>query len=147
MTNVNSGFKRAWDGTEIEPHKRPRSREEPKDWKDVHLRSPTNRVTSDRRHTRDYDSDRRAGPDRRPDRRDRDSDYRRTAEHGRAQDRSRRRDDREREKEKYRVGKDENFYRDHSSMSRTQTVSPKSPKSANGHVPQPRDDSEREEGE
>lgn len=144
MTNVNSGFKRAWDGIENEPHKRPRSREEPKDWKDVHLRSPTTRVVPDRRHTRDYDSDRRAILDRRPDRRDRDSEYRRTEEHDRVRDRSRRRDDREREKEKQRVGRDENFYRDHSSTSRTHTTSPKS---TNGQVPQPRDDSEREEGE
>lgn len=146
MTNVNSGFKRAWNGTENEPQKRPRSREEPKDWKDVHLRSPTTRVVPDRRHTRDHDSDRRVGLDRRPDRRDRDSEYRRTAEHGRIRDRSRRRDDREREKEKerHRVGRDENFYPDHSSTSRTQTMSPKS---ANGQVSQLRDDSEREEGE
>ncbi|KAF8162657.1 kinase-like domain-containing protein [Crassisporium funariophilum] len=40
MTNVTSGQKRSWDGSENEANKRPRDRDEPKDWRDVHLKSP-----------------------------------------------------------------------------------------------------------
>ncbi|KAF8635728.1 hypothetical protein AX15_000344 [Amanita polypyramis BW_CC] len=143
MTNVNSGFKRTWDGAENEPHKRPRSWEEPKDWKDVHLRSPSNKGFVDRRYSHDNDSDKRMTVDRRADRRGGDSDYRRAMDHGRVRDRSRRRDDREREREKerHRSWKDESFHRDDTSMPKTARMSPKA---ING---QSRDDSEREEGE
>lgn len=44
MTNMCSGSKRSWDGVEAESHKRPRERDEPKDWRDVHLKSPRRKI-------------------------------------------------------------------------------------------------------
>ncbi|KAG5642041.1 hypothetical protein DXG03_003739 [Asterophora parasitica] len=41
MANVNSGFKRSWEGANNEPNKRPR--EEAKDWRDVHLKASPGR--------------------------------------------------------------------------------------------------------
>ncbi|KIL68448.1 hypothetical protein M378DRAFT_120517, partial [Amanita muscaria Koide BX008] len=146
MTNVSSGIKRTWDGVENEPNKRSRSREEPKDWKDVHLKPPSNKGFTERRHTRDYDYDRRAAVDRRNDRRDRVTDYRHPTDHGRVRDRSRRRDDRERERERerYHARKDEYAHRNGHSRSKTRSISPKP---ATTLSTQANYDSEKEEGE
>ncbi|KAI0648515.1 hypothetical protein C8Q79DRAFT_1008829 [Trametes meyenii] len=47
MANVSSGSKRAWDGlNDADSHKRPR--EDPRDWRDVHLESPRRKPTPDR---------------------------------------------------------------------------------------------------
>ena len=40
MTNVTAGQKRSWDDSETEANRRPRDKEEPKDWRDVYLKSP-----------------------------------------------------------------------------------------------------------
>ncbi|KAG5637187.1 hypothetical protein H0H81_005444 [Sphagnurus paluster] len=86
MTNVNSGHKRSWDGADYGSHKR--AREEPKDWRDVHLKaqgrknSPGNSRNSidrgvdngrrrDRREERDYPRDDHRGYRGRRDDRDR----------------------------------------------------------------------------
>ncbi|KAF9481290.1 kinase-like protein [Pholiota conissans] len=53
MTNVSSGQKRSWDGAENEAKKRPRDRDEPKDWRDVHLKSPGRKPSSGRHHGSD----------------------------------------------------------------------------------------------
>lgn len=39
MTNVTAGQKRSWDDSDTETNKR-REKEEPKDWRDVYLKSP-----------------------------------------------------------------------------------------------------------
>jgi serine/threonine-protein kinase PRP4 len=140
MTNVSSGIKRTWDSVEIESNKRPRSREEPKDWKDVYLKSPSSKAPVERRHTRDYDADRRICIQRRGDRRDRDPEYRRPADHGRVRDRSSR-DDRERERERYKARKDEIPHRNGFLRSKAKSITPEPVER------QAREDSEREEGE
>src|SRR5277367_4446838 len=70
MTNISSESKRSWDALDAEPHKRLRNREEPKDWRDVHLKSPrrnnpaSGRVI-DRRTTGEYSGSGRRSPDHR----------------------------------------------------------------------------------
>src|SRR3954471_20308676 len=91
MTNVSAGSKRSWDGV-VEPssyHKR--SREEPRDWRDVHLKSPghtghTTRVegVGSRRGGEEYSAHRRGGDYGRGGNFGRGSDY--------GRDRSRRED-------------------------------------------------------
>ncbi|KAH7911111.1 kinase-like domain-containing protein [Hygrophoropsis aurantiaca] len=103
MTNISAGAKRPWEGSsshgnlDSNSYKRQRDREDPRDWRDVHLNSPrgkrgtldSRRESTDRREygksresdrNRDYprerERDRRDGRDRERDR-DRDRDYRR----------------------------------------------------------------------
>ncbi|KAI0074693.1 kinase-like protein [Panus rudis PR-1116 ss-1] len=146
MTNVSSGSKRAWEGgydSSSSSHKRPRERDDPRDWRDVHLRSPKSprrssgrRDSVDRREyrgrSREYDH--RRSSDYRGDYRDRDRDRR--------DDRDReRRDDRDRDRSKHH---DHRSYRDPDQReSRQGSAAPPT----NGHSPIVRDDSEKEEGE
>src|ERR1700722_16799648 len=128
MTNISSGSKRSWDGVEVESSKRQREREEPRDWRDVHLKSPR----------RNPPTNRRVGSDKRfPDERSRHGRPR-SADHRRISDPSKerpRRDDRDRDRR-------EDSRRD--DFHRTPT-SERDHRPPNGH---PRhDDSEREEGE
>lgn len=118
MTNVSSGSKRTWEGVDNESYKKQREREEPKDWREVHLRSPARKTSASRRHSADRrgDGGRRRGGD---------SDYRRTNDNGR--DRPRR-DDRER------------GYRDEIRRLDSHTL----PRHTNA---QKKDDDEKEEGE
>jgi serine/threonine-protein kinase PRP4 len=76
MTNLSSGFKRPWDGETYSHKKRPR--EEPRDWRDVHLKSPRRSSVSGWSSRRDNSGSRR--------------DYDR-GEHRRGSDFDRRRDE------------------------------------------------------
>ena len=53
MTNVTAGQKRSWNGSETEANKRPRDKEEPKDWRDVYLKSPERNLSSVKQHRHD----------------------------------------------------------------------------------------------
>ncbi|PFH53527.1 hypothetical protein AMATHDRAFT_54690 [Amanita thiersii Skay4041] len=144
MTNLNSGSKRAWDGVDSDSSKRARGREDYRDWKDVHLRTPSRRSSTERRHSRDRDLDsRRTSYDRRYDRRDRDLDHRRSTDYGRGRDRSGKRDERDWHKERERERRGDMYAHDE----RSRITKSSSPRSTNGHVHPPKDDSEREEGE
>ncbi|KAF9032940.1 kinase-like domain-containing protein [Panaeolus papilionaceus] len=84
MTNVSSGQKRSWEGSENGSNKRYRDKEEPKDWRDVHMRSPARKPPlsskyhgSDRRSPSYYDN--RRGSDS-SSRKRKDSDYYRSSE-------------------------------------------------------------------
>ncbi|PPR05163.1 hypothetical protein CVT26_012249 [Gymnopilus dilepis] len=84
MTNVPSGQKRSWDGADHEANKRPRDREEPKDWRDVYLKSPGRKSSSGRSNNYDRRSPGRHDSRRRhhsPGRRRRDPDFRRTSDY------------------------------------------------------------------
>lgn len=148
MTNVSSGSKRSWEGTsEPSSHKRPREREDTRDWRDVHLRSPRSKPSSNRKDA----IDRRDSLDRRRAEyggRSRDYDHRRrdySRDRDRDRDRDRRDDkDRDRDRERSYYRRDEPRRDDH------QKVSPKSEVIANGKPVNrtlSKNDSEREEGE
>ena len=62
MTNLSSGSKRSWDG-QGEPHRK-RHREEPRDWRDVHLKSPRHFGGGSRTSRRDGGESRRGEYDR-----------------------------------------------------------------------------------
>ena len=125
MTNsVNSGSKRSWDDLDRhqDPYKRRRSND-PKDWRDVHLISPTRKVPQPVPRS----VDRKSGDAGR--RRD---DYRKSTDPGREKDRDRgRRDDRDRERDR--------GHRDDRRRS--------SPSSQQAHSRQPAQREEKEEGE
>ena len=99
MTNVPSGSKRPWDGApDKDVHKRPR--EDSRDWRDVHLRSPRGKPHSDRRdypqRSRDYERRRSRDLSRDGGRRDdkeRDRDRERRHDRERARDSYSRRDE------------------------------------------------------
>jgi hypothetical protein len=76
MANISAGNKRSWEGIDsIDLTKRHRSKDDPRDWRDVHLRdspgrrdysrsSPRQRRSRDRDHRRrDYSRDRRRDRD------------------------------------------------------------------------------------
>lgn len=138
MTNVSSGSKRPWDGSnEKEVHKRPRE-----DWREVYLRSPRSprdTLQGDRR----ISGDRRRG-EYRP--RSRDHDRRRSNEYGRDRDR---RDERNRDR------RGPHSRREGSRTRQGGTSSPHTPlrygsAQPNGHAGPPKSphiDSEKEEGE
>ena len=79
MTNTPSGSKRTWDGshdTEQQGRKRARDKDDPKDWRDVHLsedrrKPPSNRRGRDgrSRHERDYRHERENRAPHRPEHR------------------------------------------------------------------------------
>ena len=93
MTNVPSGSKRPWDGS-VDRDTTKRPRDDSKDWRDVHLRSPRGKPSVDRRDSADRRRD-----DYKP--RSRERDHRRDYGRDRREDRSRdRRFDRERERER-----------------------------------------------
>lgn len=161
MTNAPSGSKRPHEGShdrEYDIHKRPRGRDDARDWKDVYLRSPRSSSHRSRDRIDRRDSDRRPSRhDYRP--RSRERDHRRVpSDYGRDRERDRDRDRRD-ERERYR-DRDTLHHRreDPRSDPRRRTRSPPPRREerrsisvnghthANGHVP-PRDDSEKEEGE
>jgi serine/threonine-protein kinase PRP4 len=81
MTNVTAGQKRSWDDSETEANKRARDKEEPKDWRDVYLKSPERSLPTVKQHRHDRRSPGRndGGAKRRSDsvgRRRREPDYR-----------------------------------------------------------------------
>lgn len=55
MTNITSGHKRSWEGSEIEGNKKAKDGSKGLDWRDVHLKSPSRKPTS-RPHTHDRPS-------------------------------------------------------------------------------------------
>jgi serine/threonine-protein kinase PRP4 len=86
MTNVTAGQKRSWDDSEAEANKRPREKEEPKDWRDVYLKSPERNLPNVKQYRHDRRSPGRndGGARRRSDsigRRRREPEYRRTSDH------------------------------------------------------------------
>ncbi|RPD55298.1 hypothetical protein L226DRAFT_205579 [Lentinus tigrinus ALCF2SS1-7] len=95
MTNPASGSKRAWEGNDAESHKRPR--EDPRDWRDVHLDSPRRKAP----HSGRRDSHDRRPPhgDYRPHSRERDYSRRQPGDYSRERERDRR-DDKDRERER-----------------------------------------------
>jgi len=109
MTNsVNSGYKRSWDG-DHDDRKRRRSNEDsqPRDWRDVYLKSPPRKVPPSVPSI----IDRRSSEGGR--RRD---EYRRSSDSGREKERERgRRDDRDRDHERDR----DKGYRDQRRRSRS----------------------------
>ncbi|KXN83407.1 hypothetical protein AN958_01456, partial [Leucoagaricus sp. SymC.cos] len=120
-----AGNKRSWEGTDLtDSAKRHRPKDDPRDWRDVYLRSPTHR------------SVRRDGLD---DKRDHRRDNRR-----RSRDRDNRRDDYRRgEYSRDRSRRDRDHSRRRDDYASRRSASPR----PNGHSrPQPVDD-EREEGE
>ncbi|EGN96450.1 hypothetical protein SERLA73DRAFT_186186 [Serpula lacrymans var. lacrymans S7.3] len=132
MTNLSAGSKRVWDGYDSESRKRPRDREEPRDWRDVHLKSPRRKTESRRDST-----DRRDSGHGRP----RDYDQRKYGDNNREKDK---RDDRERDSRSRRDHESKDDRRKRSSPS---TRDRRSPTSSNGHAHQAIQDSEKEEGE
>ncbi|KAJ3553134.1 hypothetical protein NM688_g3777 [Phlebia brevispora] len=151
MTNVPSGSKRPWDGsTDTDSHKRPR--EDSRDWRDVHLKSPGGKPTSERRDS----IDRRRG-EYRP--RSRDRDGRRDRGRDRRDDRSReRRHDRDRDREREREYYDrrDEYRRDEGRREEHRRRSPSGPSvpptpltngHTNGRAATPKAESEKEEGE
>jgi hypothetical protein len=126
MANVSSGSKRVWDDAETEFQKRPR--EEPRDWRDVHLKSPKRKAPISKRESFDrrggLDSGRRRGGD---------ADYRRTSDYTR--DRARRDDRDSGRRDDYR--RQDNYRRS----------PPNSPRTNGRPHPPKRDSEEKEEGE
>ena len=87
MTNVTAGQKRSWNDSETEANKRPRDKEEPKDWRDVYLKSPERDLPSAKqqyRHDRRSPGRNDGGTRRRSDsvgRRRREAEYSRYDRH------------------------------------------------------------------
>ncbi|KZT19178.1 kinase-like protein [Neolentinus lepideus HHB14362 ss-1] len=132
MTNVPSGSKRPRDGSDDHTSYK-RTRDEPKDWRDVHLRSRTDsrRESIDRRDSRDYG-------------RARDHVHRRGSDYDRGKDRRYSRehnDDRRRDKSRQR--EDSRARMDVPRDRRRSTP----PRSHPRHLRPPEPDSEKEEGE
>lgn len=94
MTNATSGHKRSWDGADHDSHKR--SREEARDWRDVHLKSSDRRSNTSKGGVDKGYSDGRRREDRRRDEDRKRDDYKRANEY------RGRRDERERERERER---------------------------------------------
>ncbi|KZT74096.1 kinase-like protein [Daedalea quercina L-15889] len=154
MTNAASGSKRPYEGShdrDYDPHKRPRGREDARDWKDVYLKSPRSSLHRSRERI-----DRRDG-DRRPPRHDyrprsKEHDHRRVPnDYGRDRDRRDERD-RYRDRDHYHSRRDEPPRDDPRRRSRSPPPRREDRRngSVNGHVHangHPREDSEREEGE
>ncbi|KAI0927771.1 hypothetical protein AcV7_009483 [Taiwanofungus camphoratus] len=142
-----SGSKRSWEGGEPESHKR--LREDARDWRDVHLRSPRRKPTVSRERI-----DRRGSMDRRPkgDYRGRGGEYdhRRSSDYARDRDR---RDDRGREQERDHLRRDDGRRDNHRQRTPPLThdhrpyASSNGHSHMNGHAQQSRDESEKEEGE
>lgn len=119
MTNVNSGYKRTWDGVENDTNKRSRGHgDSPRDWRDVHLKSPA--------HKAPPPSIRHSSTDRRDEGSRRRDDHRRGSDYGRE---SGRRDDRDR------------GYRDERPKSQSKIHH------MNGHARPTEESEEKEEGE
>lgn len=121
---MSSGSKRAWDGVEAESLKRSRDRE-PRDWRDVHLRSPRAKSPVSRRDS----VDKRGG-----------GGYNSRGDYGgRGSEHRVRRDGHSRRGNPYR----EDLPHHSSAPERVH----RSPQELNGRPCPPKDDSEKEEGE
>jgi serine/threonine-protein kinase PRP4 len=132
MTNISSGSKRPWDGVESDPYKRHRERDEPRDWRDVHLKSPSGRKAPKREGV-----DRRGHSDYGPyNRHSRGLERKRSGDYGK--DRARK-DDRERDRER-------SARKDDGRIGDVHRATPPSSRQTNGHS-HPAPDSEKEEGE
>ncbi|KAI0810815.1 kinase-like domain-containing protein [Irpex lacteus] len=149
MTNVSSGSKRPWEGSNgTDSYKRSRDDPATKDWRDVHLKSPA----SGRRSSADRRRDDRRPRSRDYDHRRRPSDYGHRHERDRRDDRDRdRKHDRDRSREYRDKDRGPTIRREDSR--RSEHPSPTTPRSSN-HVgglangtPQPQEEAEREEGE
>jgi hypothetical protein len=96
MTNTSAGSKRSWKGHAAESHSHKRHRDEPRDWRDVHLKSPTDKrskSSSSRRDSIDKRDPGRSREDpRRPSDHSRDWDRDKDRRDGRDHDRDRERD-------------------------------------------------------
>lgn len=149
MTNLSSGSKRAWEGSDHlgSAPKRPRERERDhrddsaRDWRDVHLRLPGSRkpppVGRDSTHSR------RPRPENRPRSRSRDRDYRRSSDYARDRDR---RDYRDRDVDRdYRSRRDDSRRDGHSPAIRDRDRVASG--STNGRHDTSKLESEKEEGE
>ncbi|CAL1703133.1 unnamed protein product [Somion occarium] len=150
MTNVSSGSKRSYEGGhEPSSHKRPR--EDARDWRDVHLRSPRRLSPHGRRDGSDYRDERRRSDYRGPSR---DHDHR-PLDYGRDRDR---RDERGRDSGRDKIRREErdrsrphsrDYHRERDGSRRGTTSSPTNRKTSEParQVPVLREDSEKEEGE
>ncbi|KAG1837890.1 hypothetical protein C8R48DRAFT_115626 [Suillus tomentosus] len=144
MTNTSAGSKRSWEGHAAESHSHKRHRDEPRDWRDVHLKSPTDKRSKS-------SSSRRDSIDKREPRRSRE-DSRRPSDHSRDWDRDKdRRDDRGRDRDRER---DRDHDREHRRREdnrkdeyrrRTPPRNRRSPAPTNGHSYQAKDYSDKEE--
>ncbi|KIJ98037.1 hypothetical protein K443DRAFT_681086 [Laccaria amethystina LaAM-08-1] len=135
MTNISSGHKRSWEGVDDGLHKRPRDREEPKDWRDVYLKSPGRKPPPGPKDS----LERRDSPgryDRHDSRKFSDSRRRREPEYRRPTDQGRDRERHDRDRDRRREG----HARSRSPLRRT-TSRAYSPK------PKYKPEEEREEGE
>lgn len=146
MTNVSSGSKRSWEGNEASSNKRAREKEDPRDWKDVHLSSPKRREDRRRHDYRDEHRDEHHSRSREHDHYRRSGDYRdRDRREGRDRDRER---DRARDRDH---GSRRDVDKDGLRRDDSRRHSP-APRHANGRTAELRDgtpkvDSEKEEGE
>jgi serine/threonine-protein kinase PRP4 len=150
MTNVPSGSKRPWEGSNgTDSYKRARDDPSGKDWRDVHLKPPRDgrRSSADRR--RDERSTRRHSRSREYDHYRRSSDYGRDRDRRDDRDRERKQDrEKERDRERYRERARQVSVREDSlkNSERRSPVTPRHPSSANG-TSQTQGESEKEEGE
>ncbi|KAG1731200.1 kinase-like domain-containing protein [Suillus paluster] len=141
MTNTSAGLKRSWEGHgAAESHTHKRHRDEPRDWRDVHLRSPSDKRSKPSSSRRDSVDKREPGrskeESRRPSEYSRDWDRDKDRRDGRERDRDRDREHRRREDDR----KDER-------RRRTSPRNHRSPAPSNGHSYQEKDYSDKEEGE
>ncbi|KAJ8595834.1 kinase-like protein [Rhizopogon salebrosus TDB-379] len=147
MTNTSAGFKRTWEGHgDAESHLHKRHRDGPRDWRDVHLRSPSDNHSKPSSSRRDSVDKREHGQSRedsrRPSEHSRDLDRNRDRRDGRDRERTRERDrDRDREHRRREDDRRDGHRR------RTPPRNHRSPAPSNGHSHQAKDDSDREEGE
>lgn len=146
MTNASAGLKRSWEGHAAESHSHKRHRDEPRDWRDVHLKSPTDKPSKSSSSRRDSVDKREPGrsreDSRRPSDHSRDWDRDKDRRDGRDRDRDRERD-RDRDREHRRREDDRKDER----RRRTPPRNRRSPALSNGHSYQAKDYSDKEEGE
>ncbi|KAG1778357.1 kinase-like domain-containing protein [Suillus placidus] len=144
MTNASAGSKRSWEGHAAESHSHKRHRDEPRDWRDVHLKSLTDKHSKPSSSRRDSVDKREPGRSREDSWRpndysrdwDRDKGRRDSRDRDRERDRDRDREHRRREDDR----KDEH-------RRRTPPRNRRSPALSNGHSYQAKDYSDKEEGE
>ncbi|KAG2360477.1 kinase-like domain-containing protein [Suillus spraguei] len=142
MTNASAGLKRSWEGHAAESHSHKRHRDEPRDWRDVHLKSSTDKPSKSRRDSADKREPGRSREDsRRPSDHSRDWDRDKDRRDGRDRDRDRERD-RDRDREHRRREDDRKDER-----RRRSPQNRRSPAPSNGHSYQAKDYSDKEEGE
>ncbi|KAG1854794.1 kinase-like domain-containing protein [Suillus subalutaceus] len=146
MTNASAGSKRSWEGHAAESHSHKRHRDEPRDWRDVHLKSPTDKRSKSNSSRRDSIDKREPGRSRedprRPSDHSRDWDRDKDRRDGRDRDRDRERDrDRDREHRRREDDRKDEHRR------RTPPRNRRSPAPSNGHSHQAKDYSDKEEGE